>query len=111
MNEQQIIDVRNSASRVFMNFPKVCLLFFSSLLCQTLTGAPAAVRPPSARGGGDEAGPDLARLRTVPQDLHPEARERQVRSRSRIFIFEACCYVQPVAIYRMQRNALHWPRI
>ena len=44
-----------------------------------LPGASPAVRAPPARGRGDEAGPHLARVRTVPQDLHTEARERQVR--------------------------------
>ena len=45
-----------------------------------LSGAAPALRTAATCGGGDEAGPDRARLGTVPQDLHPEARERQVRS-------------------------------
>ena len=49
-----------------------------------LSGAAPALRTAAARGGGDEAGPDRARLGTVPQDLHPEARERQVRSRMKV---------------------------
>ena len=42
------------------------------------SGAAPALRAAAARGGGDEAGPHRARLGTVPQDLHPAARERQV---------------------------------
>ena len=50
----------------------------------SLSGAALALCAAAARGGGDEAGPDRARLGTVPQDLHPEARERQVRSRMKV---------------------------
>ncbi len=43
-----------------------------------LSGAAVVVGAAAARGRGDEAGPDLAGRGPVPQDLHPEARERQV---------------------------------
>ena len=50
----------------------------SGIFTLSLSGAPPALRAAAARGGGDEAGPHRAGLGPVPQDLHPEARERQV---------------------------------
>lgn len=60
-----------------------------SLLFLLIPGAPPPVRASPARGRGDEAGPDLARLGAVPQDLHPEARERQVSEREEPSLVES----------------------
>ena len=44
----------------------------------SISGTLATLRLTATRRRGDEAGSDLAGLRAVPQNLHSEAREREV---------------------------------
>ncbi len=74
-------DLRRSCSITPPSWPFYRMIIWEITRLSPLhsPGAPAVVGAAAARCSGDEAGPHLAGLRAVPQDLHPAARERQVR--------------------------------